>query len=374
MASFDRDRILDAIDLPALCDELLGPRRGRGRSATWRCPATGHGTQTGKTPPVSVFVSTRGEQRWHCHACGAGGTAIDLVMHTRGVDVRDALEQLARQAGVTAADGPQTGRRPRPAPTPPSPRPPAPELEEYVAACTTRLWRDSGPAREWLESRCLPEAILRANRVGYDPGPNVLPRPSGLPRAGPAAVLPVFDEHRRLAYLQARYLDPERAGRKYDNPGATLAANPRVGVVRSAYRLPPRVPGVVVVCEGIPDALSAGGAGLPAAAVLGAALPDERTASRVLAIAGRDHLVIAFDADERGQVGAARLAELISERAPGQATRLVIPDADLNSWAQRAGPAFPRALHEAIRVAVPEAARPPPALHVDDRALGLGIG
>src|SRR5260370_1429281 len=99
MAQLDRDRILEAVDLPALADELLGPRRGRERSAMWPCPSPQH-AQSGRTPPVSIFCTGRGEQRWHCHGCGIGGSAIDLVMATRGVQVRDALEELAARAGV----------------------------------------------------------------------------------------------------------------------------------------------------------------------------------------------------------------------------------------------------------------------------------
>lgn len=372
----DRDHILDTTDLAMLADELLGPRRGRGRSGTWPCPAPGHGTQTGKSPPVSVFTSSRGEQRWHCHACGAGGTAIDLVMVTRGVGVREALEMLARQAGIDPASSPPPRLRPRrPPQTPLALRPPAPELDRYVAACVQHLWGRRGPVRDWLAARCLPEPVLRANRVGADPGPAMMARPRGLPRGGPAAVFPVFDERGRLAYLQARYLDPDRAGRKYDNPSAMLAHNPRVGIARRAHRLPPRVPGVMVVCEGVPDALSASGAGLPAAAILGAAMPDERTANRLLALAGQDRLVIAFDADERGQAGAARLTELLASQAPGQATRVAIPAGDLNGWAQRTGGAFPDALATAIRAVVPAAARLPPALRVDhERMPALEIG
>ena len=93
MALLPRDQILEATDLAKLADELLGPRRGRGPSATWPCPSPHHGPQTGRTPPVSIFTSDRGHQRWHCHACGAGGTAIDLLLETTGVPVRQALEQ-----------------------------------------------------------------------------------------------------------------------------------------------------------------------------------------------------------------------------------------------------------------------------------------
>src|ERR1700674_840377 len=101
MALLPRDQILEATDLAGLADELLGPRRGRGPSATWPCPSPHHGPQTGRTPPVSIFTSDRAYQRWHCHACGAGGTAIDLLLETTGVPIRQALEHLAQRTGIT---------------------------------------------------------------------------------------------------------------------------------------------------------------------------------------------------------------------------------------------------------------------------------
>lgn len=80
---FDRDALLAAVDLRALADDLLGPPSGGGRSPMWPCPSAQH-AQTGRTPPVSIFTSRRGEQRWRCHGCGDGGTAIDLVLAVRG--------------------------------------------------------------------------------------------------------------------------------------------------------------------------------------------------------------------------------------------------------------------------------------------------
>src|SRR5918997_4219396 len=96
---YDRDRLLASVDLELLADEFLGTRKGTHGSGMWACPDPQH-AQTGRTPPVSVFRSRRGEQRWRCHGCGAGGTALDLVIAVRGVDVRAAFEFLASRAGT----------------------------------------------------------------------------------------------------------------------------------------------------------------------------------------------------------------------------------------------------------------------------------
>ena len=104
----DRDAILAAVDLAALADELLGSRRGTARSPTWPCPNAQH-AQTGRTPPVTVFRSQQGHERWHCHGCGAGGTAIDLVLATAPLAERVKAVEIDReyrkkQAGLVASD------------------------------------------------------------------------------------------------------------------------------------------------------------------------------------------------------------------------------------------------------------------------------
>jgi hypothetical protein len=348
---YDRNEVLGRTDLAELADQLVGPRKGRGAGATWPCPDPGHGNQTGKTPPVSIFRTGYGDERWRCHSCGAGGTAIDLVMTTQGVRFPEAIELLARRAGVAEVDRPiaalRTARIQRPEPAAPS-RPSA-EVERFVAAAEAHLWSEQGrPMRRWLAERGLGEEVLRANRVGADPGPTALDRPRGLPRGGPAVVLPVLGPDGEATYLQSRYLSPN--GHKYDNPSAALAGGlPRTAEVRLPR--PPADPGLVVVSEGIPDALVAAQAGYRAAAVLGAGVPDERTAAALVERFPTERLVVAFDADGPGQAGAERLQELLAERGAGdRVSRLEVPTAagDLNGWQQLAGPSFGEQLAEAI--------------------------
>ncbi len=348
---YDRNEVLGRTDLAELADQLVGPHKGRGAGATWPCPDPGHGNQTGKTPPVSIFRTGYGDERWRCHSCGAGGTAIDLVMTTQGVRFPEAIELLARRAGVAEVDRPmpalRTARIQRAEPAPPS-RPSA-EMERFVAAAEAHLWSEQGrPMRRWLAERGLGEEVLRANRVGADPGPTALDRPRGLPRGGPAVVLPVLGPDGEATYLQSRYLRPN--GHKYDNPSAALAGGlPRTAEVRLPR--PPADPGLVVVSEGIPDALVAAQAGYRAAAVLGAGVPDERTAAALVQRFPTERLVVAFDADGPGQAGGERLQELLAERGAGdRVSRLQVPAAagDLNGWQQLAGPGFGEQLAQAI--------------------------
>jgi hypothetical protein len=355
---FDRDRILAAVDLPALADELLGPHRGPSRSAMWPCPSPQH-AQTGRTPPVSIFRTSGGEQRWHCHGCGIGGSAVDLVMAARGVPVRDALEELAARTGSrdwALTDTPNKLRSQQPRATPaPAACGDLRGLGDYVQACAERLWQPAGgPVLRWLtRARGLPEEVLRANRIGADPGRHDQPRPDGMPAAGWAAVLPVFEEGRAV-FAHLRSLHPPPGRPRYLNAATRLAPNPRVAVYAPAQPVGP----CVVVTEGAVDALSANAAGFRAAAVLGAALAglgadaaDQSPVVDRLAHQGAP-LLVAFDADAAGDHAGKRLHEMLRARGI-RAGRLRIPDAanDLNGWMCRT-PDWEHTFRMAVRVAM----------------------
>lgn len=321
----DRDAILGGVDLRTLADELLGLRRGPERSPAWRCPTPTH-AQTGRTPPVSVFFDRRGSQRWTCHGCGAGGTAIDLVMAVRGVGVRMALEELAAYTS-------QPGTLPAPlAPAPTSPDPEAlAELDSYVRQCAARLWRGSGSrVRDWLtEGRGLPADVLVANLVGADPGPGLQARPRGVPRRS-GAVFPVLAEGRAV-YSQLRRLNPGPGQPRYLSVSGSLAPKPTV----ARYRPIERRAALLVATEGPVDALAAAAAGFDAVALLGAGAAGPM-AAEALAAEGRP-VAIAMDADEAGRAASARLTSLLAERRCRSTVVAVPPDAgDLAGWLAQA--------------------------------------
>jgi hypothetical protein len=227
-------------------------------------------------------------------------------------------------------------------------------LEAYVGACEAWLWGPGGRVfRSFLANRGLGEDILRANRIGADPGPRAVPRADGLPRGGPAVVLPLLEPgSQRPIYLQARYLQPRH--RKYDNPATRLVpTSPRLGEVRLSTA--PARTDVALICEGIPDALTAAQAGWRAVAVLGAGLPDERIASELTGRYPSETFVVAFDNDHRGHEGAAALVDLLGRAGAGDRTTVLqLPDAvgDLNAWAVRSGAEFEGALDQAVTAIV----------------------
>lgn len=356
MIRYDRDALLASVELRTLADDLLGSHHGSDRSPTWPCPVPTH-AQTGRTPPVSIFVTRWGEQRWRCHGCGASGSAIDLVIHAHGVDVRQAMDLLASRAGLSRDD--ECPAQPRRRTAPVERTEPHPGIEDYVAACEKSLWSPAarGPAGYMTETRGLSEEILRLNRVGFDPGPRHVDRPDGVPRSV-GIVLPVLDSDGRAVFTQTRRLGSRITGPRYLNCANRAAPNPRLAV----YRASEAPVGPLVVCEGAIDALTAAAAGCRSAAVLGSTVADNRVADRITTL-GADGVVLAFDADAAGDRGAAGLVGLLKSRGTSVA-RLRPPEQanDLNEWSRAVGAEGFDAIAAAVRAASHRNDRAPPAM------------
>jgi DNA primase len=338
---FDRDALLAGVELAELADELLGGRHGSDRSPTWVCPIPTH-AQTGQTPPLSVFVTRWGEQRWRCHGCGASGSAIDLVMQAHGLDVRQAMEWLGRRTRTAPIERPANSGPARRRNDPPRFEP-NPAIDDYVAACEQILWSRAGAGpRRWLtETRCLSEQVLRANRVGFDPGARRLGRPVGVPRSA-GVILPVLDDDHRAVFTQTRRLG-ETNGPRYLNCASKAAPNPRLGL----YRGGARSANALIVCEGVIDALTAADAGFDALALLGSSIADDRVSDEVARTTAS--ILLAFDADDAGDAGATRLARHLSDR--GRTATRLRPDSgyiDLNEWRAGVGGDWVRVLSERV--------------------------
>lgn len=324
----DRDDLLARVDLVAVLDGL-SPGSGQGRGRQWHCPSPSH---EDNNPSVKVQTDSSGTQRWRCWSGGESGTAIDAVMAAKAMPVGEAirwlndnhahLEVLPRRAAPEARPVGQPGR----------------EAVEYVQRCEKLLWSGSGRSvRDWLNRRGLDDDVLRANKVGADPGRRFLPRPKGLPGGWPAAVFPALDRAGQVAYFQARFLEPPEGRDKYDNPSRHHAANPRVAWTSVPDSVEARR-GVLVVAEGAPDALTAAQAGFASVAVLGSMYPDGRVADEIASFV-RDNdvaVVVCFDCDvsASGAKGATKLIGLLEERGICDVDNIVPPDGmDLSDWA-----------------------------------------
>ncbi|MDQ6837458.1 MAG: toprim domain-containing protein [Actinomycetota bacterium] len=324
------EEVLTRIDLADLLDQLAQPGGQTVRGRRWHCPIQGHDDQHAS---VTMHIDHRGHERWRCWSGDNThrGDAIDLVMATQHTGRIEAVDWLATRAGMTPDRPlPPITRKP---PTPTRAVALDPVVEQYAGACEKILWTRAGlPVREWLAQRGLGEVVLRANHVGADPGRR-LPRARGLPYgASIAAVFPALDPTGHLRYLQTRYLHPGD-GPKYDNPAAVLGFNPRLAWAAAVSR---PAPGVLVVCEGIPDALIAAQAGLHAVAILGAQAPDHTVAGRLATHAERHGVALLAvpDNDSAGHGWASLLGEHLVEL--GHTLSVIAPPEeglDLNDWA-----------------------------------------
>jgi len=111
------------------------------------------------------FTVSQSKQFYHCFGCGAHGTAIGFVMEHGGLGFVDAVEELARNAGVTV----------------PSETPMPEQAQEYklssdlyeIMLSATRYYRDqlklSSPAIDYLKRRGLSGEIALRFGIGYAP-------------------------------------------------------------------------------------------------------------------------------------------------------------------------------------------------------------
>lgn len=328
------DDVLARTDLGAILDQVAEPATYSVRGRRWHCPLPEHDDHHAS---VTMHADHRGHERWRCWSGDDThrGDAIDLVVATQRFNRADAIDWLAHRAGMIPDQAvPAPARKTRP--TAPTVVPLDPSVARYVAACERILWSPSGrPVRDWLHQRGLRDDVLRVNHVGADPGRRMMRRQRGLPYGNStAAVFPALDPTGKVRYLQARYLDPGD-GPKYDNPAAALGSNPRLAWTQTE---PPPHPGVLAVCEGIPDALTAAQAGFTAAAVLGSQAPDQSVGARLATHAERHELAIVavIDSDPAGRAWGQRLGDLLADH--DQNLTVVEPPVeglDLNAWALR---------------------------------------
>ena len=142
---------------------------------------------------------------------------------------------------------------------------------------------------------------------------------------------PALNEQGEIRYVQTRYLNPG-TGPKYDNPSAALATNPRIAWTTAVGR---RETSTLIVCEGIPDALTAAQAGFAAVAVLGSQVPDIVVAAATQGYASDRSLGVLLigDNDSSGRTWTKEMRTLLSDaRVPVHAFEPPEPGSDLNSW------------------------------------------
>lgn len=139
--------------------ELVGsyvPLKKAGRSYKGLCPF-----HQEKTPSFVVFPDS---QNFHCFGCGKGGDALTFYMQVEHVEFREALQELARRAGVELSSVPTI------APEVDAHRNRLIELNELAAVFFANVLTNSQagePGRTLIEKRGLSAQVVQQFGLGF---------------------------------------------------------------------------------------------------------------------------------------------------------------------------------------------------------------
>ena len=323
------------------------------------------------------LVVTPAKNLWHCFGCGVGGGPIDWVIKQRGVSFRHAVELLreglpslaAGAAGVAGVAAGQTPTRPLPAPIALDANDQQ-LLDETVDYYHQRL-KQTPEALAYLQSRGLdhPEVVdhfklgvadrtlgLRLPEKNRKAGADIrarlqrvgLLRESGHEHFNGSLVVPVLglDGHVREVYGR-KLRDDLRPG----TPKHLYLPGPHAGVFNEAGLVGGGQNGEAILCEALIDALTFWCAGYRHVT---SSFGVEGFTDDILAAFKRhgvQRVLIAYDRDEAGDRGAAKVAaQLMAEGL--ECWRIEFPRGmDANEYARKVQPAG-KSLGVLIRQAV----------------------
>ncbi|MFO1323099.1 MAG: DNA primase [Burkholderiales bacterium] len=349
--------LLSRVDIVDVIDRYV-PLKKAGANYVACCPF-----HSEKTPSFSVSPT---KQFYHCFGCGAHGTAIGFLMEHAGKTFPDAVEELARDAGLAVPRVESAGEKER--------REEAQDLNELLltAAHHYRARLKAAPqAIEYLKSRGLTGEVAARFGIGYAPDA----------WQDLAAAFPNYDEP---ALDAAGLVVSGEGGKRYDrfrdrvmfpihdSRGRVIGFGGRVlGAGEPKYLNSPETPvfskgrelyglylarnairdaGRVVVVEGYMDVVALAQHGVEyAVATLGTATTPVH-AQKLFRLT--DHVVFCFDGDAAGRKAAWRaLTNTLPEMADGKnAVFLFLPDGeDPDDFVRKRGKAaFERALEAAV--------------------------
>lgn len=354
--SFIQD-VLARTDIVSLIERYV-PLKKAGANYVACCPFHNE-----KSPSFTVTPS---KQFYHCFGCGAHGTAVGFLMEYSGLSFRDAIKDLAQQAGMQVPEDDKGDA---------AHRAQSQSLIEIMAQAS-RFYREqlkkAPEAIEYLKKRGLTGEIAARFGIGYaPPGHQALKQAFG-PRYDDASLVEAGlvlqnDAGRRYDRFRERVMFPiqdQRGnviafGGRIIGPGEPKYLNspetPLFEKGRELYGLPQarqalRDSGCVVVVEGYMDVVALAQYGFGSAvATLGTATTPMhiqklfRQAERV---------VFCFDGDKAGVKAARRALENSLEHlADDKEIRFLFlpPEHDPDSYIRESGlEAFHRAVGEAM--------------------------
>lgn len=319
---------------------------------------------------TASLVVTPAKNLWHCFGCGIGGGPIDWVIKKNGVSFRHAVELLREGISSLAAPGGAPVKHSTVRTLPPPVAPDADDqklLDDTIAYYHARL-KESPDALAYLKARGIdhPEVIdtfklgvadrtlgLRLPEKNRIAGAEIrtrlqkigLLRESGHEHFNGSLVIPVLNEAGQAVEVYGRkLLDNLRAG----TPKHLYLPGPHAGIFNLAALQSSKE---IILCEALIDALTFWCAGYrnvtSAYGVEG--FTDEML--EAFQRHGIERVLIAFDRDDAGERGAAKVSEKLLA-AGIECFRIQFPKGmDANSYALKVQPAA-KSLGIAIRKAV----------------------
>src|SRR2546421_4047407 len=320
MSQDSRALVLQAVDVVELISQTVALKR-RGRKYVGLCPF-----HTEKTPSFTVDPT---KQAFYCFGCKASGSVFDFVMKRDRVEFKEALEILARQAGIELPQygGKKMATGERQA-----------MLDALSAAC--RFFENQfnapggGGARAYLSERGLDEATIKKFQVGLaaDAWDSLLKGPVG--KKFPVGILvgaglikprdkgdghydvfrnrimfPIKNESGQIIAFGGRVVPGSTDPAKYLNSPETSLFNKSrsiFGLDMARQKIVERR--VVAVVEGYTDVMMAHQFGASnVVSVLGTAMTEQHVGVlRRFA----DRIVLLFDADSAGDAAVDRVVQL----------------------------------------------------------------
>jgi len=347
----ERDEIRNRIDIVSLISSDM-PLRKVGKNYQGLCPF-----HPDKRPSMTVSPDTG---RYKCWSCGAAGDIFNWVMARQNVEFGEAIQILAKEAGVTLKRGAATDKRK-----------PFPELmQSAVGFYRDQLSKDQAALEFCRRRQITPEQIEQWD-LGYAPSIGealavhlkregftlqdakeifLLDNDAGggfFDKFRGRLIFPIRDERGNLVALGGRVLGNDLP--KYINSGDTplyrksrvlygfYCAKDAIGKSRRA-----------VLVEGYMDVIACHAAGVTEAiASLGTSATEDQAK---LVKRWADEVVILYDQDEAGQKAADRAISVFSAEGLRVKVALMPPGEDPDSLLKSKGAG---AVQAAVEVAVP---------------------
>ena len=336
------EELLGRVDIVEIIERRV-PLKKAGREFQACCPFHDE-----KTPSFTVSPQ---KQFYHCFGCGAHGSAIGFMMNYEGLEFVDAVEELARHAGLDV---------PREQSSKPRPSAGLYETLESAAVFYQDKLKESPEAIDYLKRRGVSGEVARDFGIGFAPSgwDNLIKqlgtdeaklarlRKTGMLSQGKSGeydkfrhriMFPIHDRRGRAIAFGGRALDDD--GPKYLNsPETELFHKGReLYGLYLARRSQAKLDRILVV-EGYMDVVALAQFGFRnCVATLGTATTGDHAE---LLFRAADEVVYCFDGDRAGRKAAWRALEstLPRLRDGRQARFLFLPDGeDPDSMVRKAG-------------------------------------